>query len=345
MTPQGLPYDQAVSSGRLLPDFDKPTDWFAEGLIIAPALPAVATVVGECEIRPHKMVWSERHEPMQMQGSGPGIYSTLIPEPAHLRFSSSHRITTRVSAATFEGARNIALQRFARVASLTSLVMSQVGFPPEAAIRFAAMAPADDPLNRVGDLVEARGHAMPIAPMDPQLVGLVTSAYRSATSDPRLGRLIDTWYEADYRAGLAFTVEDRQDVVIRFTTILEGVGNAMRPGKALSAEARDQRESAIEQLASVLNGHPRLDDAVQAVRDTHSIIRRTGLESEWARIESAGVALGVPAGNIQLASRAYRQRSAEGLAHFGYGDVQPSDVDSARSAARSYLTAYLRNTS
>jgi len=335
-----------VPSNRPLPEFDQPADWIAEALIIAPALPTVATAVGDCEIRSHEVMWSERQEPMQMQGSGPGIYSTLIPEPAHMRFSASHRITTKVRNAMFEDARNIAMQRFARVASLTSLITGHLGFPPEAAVRFATMAPADDASNRVGDLVEVRGHAMPIMPMDGPLLTLVTAAYRSASSDQRLGQLIDIWYEADSRAGLAFTVDDRQDVVIRFTKVLEGVGDAMRPGKpALGAEAQTERKSAIDDLATVLNRKPELDEAMQAVRNANSIIRSTGLESEWAKIASAGVALGLPAGDIELASRAYKQRSAEGLAHFGFGDVKQSDVDSARRAAHSYLTVYLRKTS
>lgn len=73
-------------------------------------------------------------------GSGPGIYSTLTPEPPHLRFSDPRRITTTVRDEALAAARRIAIQRFSRVASLTSLLAGYLGFPPEAAIRFAAIA-------------------------------------------------------------------------------------------------------------------------------------------------------------------------------------------------------------
>jgi hypothetical protein len=180
-------------------------------------------------------------------------------------------------------------------------------------------------------------------PMDSGLISLVTEKYRAATLNPLLGRLIDVWYEADYRAGLAFTAEDRQDVVIRFTKILEGVANAMRPGKgSLRTAARAERETAVRSLSELLNRNPRLNAALDAIRIAHAVIRRTGLESEWARIELAGLALGLSRSEIALARRTYTKRNAEGLAHFGRGEVEGSDVDAARGAAHAYLTSYLR---
>lgn len=241
-----------------------------------------------------------------------------------------------------ESARNIAVQRFARVASLTFLLAGQLAFPPGAAIRFAAIAPTDEPLNRVGDLVEARGGAMPITAMDSNLVGAVAAVYGAAALDSRLGRLVDVWYEADRRAGLAFSEDDWQDVIIRFTRVLEGVGDAMRPGKAELVEAaRAERALAVGHLTKVLLGQPVLNDAVDAIREAHSTIRRTGMEAEWAKILSAGVALGLSTDDIGLASAVYKLRSGRGLAHFGTGDVERHDVDDARRAAYVYLTAYL----
>ena len=201
----GLSTIGGVPKGEL-PPLDQPANWIAEALIVAPALPSDAVAIGDCEIHPIQMTWSERQESMQMMGSGPGLYTTLIPEPAHLRFSASHRISTTISDVTLETARNIAVQRFGRVATLTFLLVGHIGFAPEAAIRLVSIAPADDPSNRVGDLVESRGGIMPIMSMDAGLLNEVAAKYRAAKTDLLLGRLIDIWHEADLRVGLAFIV-------------------------------------------------------------------------------------------------------------------------------------------
>lgn len=81
---------------------------------------------------------------------------------------------------------------------------------------------------------------MPIMPMKSGLLSLVTANYRAASADQRLGLLMDMRYEADYRAGLAFTVDDGQDVVIRFT----------KSWKASGPRCVQAKEPLVERLAA-----------------------------------------------------------------------------------------------
>lgn len=129
--------------------------------------------------------------------------------------------------------------------------------------------------------------------------------------------------------------------MIRFSKVLEG--SVTLCGQALEAAGRAERESAVADLSGLLYGKPKLEAAVQGIRKAHSIIRRTGLVGERAKIEAVGLALGLSRDRIDLASRIYSLRNAEGLAHFGSGKLQRSDLNDARSAAHSYLTAYLRH--
>ena len=268
--------------------------------------------------------------------------------PPHVKVEARHVITTIVEAELDRDAIEIAVERFGRCLSAIIFASDPTAQGMVLATH-SAEVPADaapgSPLQAVDVGTSINFMPVLVAPLDPQSEQNIHALEDLGHRDEAISSLLGLWYHAEQANLLAFSNRDNQEVLIRYALVLEKVGRAMAPDlrqdtpEAIIAIARRLHKE-LEPLLAMVPNDRSAGALAEAIERGHREIQRLKLETIGQQIRSAGDRLAVDQRARTGAKDAWDDRNRL-AGHPSDVLVEAGHLTNARSAAGSYLQAYL----
>lgn len=324
------------------------------GLIVAPRLPQSRFSMFDCLIERTPGPESSadvRRPPLAFTPAPPvpGIdFGHVEILPPHVKVEARHSITTVVEAELDRDAIQMALERFGRCLSAIIFASDPTAQGMVLATHSAEVptgAAAGTPLQSVEVGTSINFMPVLVAPLDPRTEQNIRALEQLCHRDEASSSLLGLWNHAEQANLLAFSNRDNQEVLIRYALVLEKVGRAMAP------ELRQDTPEAIvsiarklqEEIRPLLAGAPTDSSAAalaESIERGRREIQRLRIETIGQQIQSAGDRLTMDQRARTGAKDAWKDRNKL-AGHPSEGQVQAQHLTNARSAAGSYLQAYL----
>jgi hypothetical protein len=324
-------------------------NWTVHGLLLAPKLLDEPSQFYDCLIRriPGEPMWSpDPPDPLSLVPAPAENVAAIRVFPARALFQAFHRIQTEIEASDDRDARELAMKRFRICASLLisashyPLGSDMITAAPEGLVIITECIGND---STYGPSVQQHFGALPVGLPSDIVRQMAGTLEKLAREDSVYRQLLDSWYLADERSLLSFSVIEEQQALVQYCKILESVSGQAASSYKKDAEFQQGLNAKLAEITSVLQtelgGSANVTQAAKAIREAQLAIDVANLERAWHRIQSMGDRLKVPSVVVEQARRAWQLRSSI-ASHPGEGDWPPTIVFEARQAAFIYLSHY-----